>query len=193
MRSTCAALPLGVDVGGEDVPATLVERRGERDPLPVGRPPRLEVHRAVREQASSMLPVGRIEQPELDGIVAVGGVHDPPAVGRPVGLVVVAWPVGELPRLAWCPRAGARASPASNTPARVPSGDHATLLGPARGCGMNISRIVVRVADLDLLQYRRALCREAARRRGRQGESERPTATASRRHPHCLTAVPSSR
>ena len=102
-------------------------------------------------------PVAEIEQPELDGVVAVGGVDDPPPVGRPVGLVVVPGPVGELPRLGAARPAGARASPASSRPARSRRATRSTAAGPAGDLRDEHLAVVVRMADLDLLQHRRPL------------------------------------
>ena len=138
---------------------------------------------------------GEVEQPKLDRVVPVGGVDDAAAVGRPVGLVVVARAVGELARARRCRRAGARASPASSRPARCPSGDQVGGAGPAGRLGDEHLAVVVRMADLDLLQDGGALGGAGAGRRAdRDGERERreqPDDDGRRRDR--LTVVPASR
>ena len=82
-------------VGDEDVPAPVVQGRHEREMPAVGRPARLDVHRAVRRQGSH--GAGRqVEQLKLDRVVGVAREGDRPAVARPVGLVVVPGPRREL-------------------------------------------------------------------------------------------------
>ena len=81
----------------EDVEA-LVEAGGDEHQLPAVRgEARLDIDGAAAGQLRA-LAAGKLQPPQLDGVVLVGGVDDRAPVGRPVRLVVVSWPVGQLHR-----------------------------------------------------------------------------------------------
>ena len=82
---------------GEDVEA-LVEGRGDEHQLPPVRgEARLDVDRPAMGQLLA-LAAGKVQPPQLDGVVLVGGVDDRVPVGRPVRLVVVSGAIGQLHR-----------------------------------------------------------------------------------------------
>ena len=130
----------------------------------VRREARVEVHGAVGDE-SPRGPIAGVEHPDLQGVIAVGGVEDVPAVGRPVRLRVVAGAVGQLDGLA---RAEALA------PERALHGVHELLAvrGPRRSAraARDLREVhlpvVVRMGFVDLLEDR-----EALRRRERCGQA----------------------
>ena len=79
----------------EDVPAAVVQRRDERDARAVGRPARLEVYGAIGGERRDG-PGRQIEQLQLDPVMGIAREDDRPAIGRPIGLVVVYRTCGEL-------------------------------------------------------------------------------------------------
>ena len=72
----------------EHMPPPVVDRRDERDACAIGRPPWLDVHRAVRGQRGDGTR-RHVEPLQLDRIVVVAREDHRLAIGRPIGLVVV--------------------------------------------------------------------------------------------------------
>ena len=153
----------------EHVPPPLVLRGDERDAGAVRRPPRLEVHRAVARQRGAR-PVRGIQQAQLHGIVVVARVHDVPAVGRPVRLMVVSRARRELLRLV-----AIHALP----PERPPHGidDLGAVGGPGDGArpARHLRHVhlapVIGMRDEDLLE-RQLAPRGAALGRAGRGDEE---------------------
>ncbi len=151
LRETTRLARLAVGrVEHEHVEAPLERRGHERQPTAVGRPARLDVDRAVRQQRPA--PSAReLERAQLDGVVVIRGVGEQAAVGRPVGLVVVARPVRELAR-------DARVELDAPERAFDRDGQLLSVGGPggrgdaARGLGQVHLPVVVVVRDADLLQ-----------------------------------------
>ena len=150
----------------EDVPAPVVARGDERDAGAVRGPARLEVHGPIRRERPRRT-AREIEQLQLDGVLDVGRVDDESPVGRPIGLVVVPGPRGELLR-------HARSQPLPPqrplhgvdqlAPVRRPGGG----AGPARDLGDVHLTPVVGVGHVHLLQDRLALRRGGDGRRDEQ-------------------------
>ena len=65
---------------GVDVEAAVVDRRHEHQPPAVGGETWLDIDRAVACQGPGP-SAGGVQEPELDGVVPVGGEGDEPAVG----------------------------------------------------------------------------------------------------------------
>ena len=110
-----------------------------------------------------------VEQPQLHRVVPVGRVDDAPAVGRPVGLMVVSRAGGELARLV-AAEPLAPQPPLHGVDQLRPVRRPARGGGPARHLGDVHLAPVVGVGDADLLQHALAL-----RRRGRYGRRPPPT------------------
>ena len=163
-----------VQLADEHVKAPGVAGRDEREPFPVRRPARLEIHRAAVGQRSDLAAL-EIEQHEFDGVVVVAHEHDPFAVRRPVGLVVVARTRSELHG-----DAGVERLPPQAALHRVHEflavrrpGERAR---PARQLRqVHLAEIVV-VRNVDLLQHGRALGRrfdaEQQQRNGKQRRAQ---------------------
>src|SRR5687767_7058473 len=69
-----------IELSDEDMPPSVERRRHEGDAPSVGRPPRLEIHRAVRNQQSCS-PRPDLEHLERDSAAVVGDVGDEATIG----------------------------------------------------------------------------------------------------------------
>src|ERR1700675_2461041 len=68
---------------------SLICRRHKRQPLPVRRESRLQIHRAPGRHFPRP-PIPRIQRPQLNCVVIVAHKRHPPLIGRPIRLIVVA-------------------------------------------------------------------------------------------------------
>ncbi len=159
----------------EDVPAALVGRGHERDGSAVGRPVRLDIHRAVGDQRVGVdgLP---IHHPQLDRIIAIGGVDNAAAVGRPVGLMVVGAGRDLLDVHGARRRRRDRSGPERSLhrdDQLVPVGRPGDRGRTARHLRQIHLPVVVVVRELDLLEHRLALGQDGARGQQQEAADER--------------------
>ena len=83
------------EISGEYVEVLVVRSGDEGDALAVGRKARLEIYGAFSSELMGFFFL-EVERPEFQRVVGVGSVDDPAAVGRTVGLVIVAGALREL-------------------------------------------------------------------------------------------------
>src|SRR5579884_2586777 len=82
-------------IGAKNVEPFVVRRRNKNNLFSVGRPARLEIDGAAGGKLPGF-PRREVEQPQLHRALLIRNVYDALAVGRPIGLVVVPWAIGEL-------------------------------------------------------------------------------------------------
>ena len=95
--SPLAAGPPARNRQHEHVEPSLEGGRDVSDPRAVRRPPRVQIDGSVGDECAGG-PVGKIQDPQLQRVVAVGRIEDLFSVRRPVGLRVVTRSVGQLHR-----------------------------------------------------------------------------------------------
>ena len=141
---------VGDHVGGEDVPAAFVRGGDEGETPPVRRPARVDVHGAVRDEGRGGARLD-VEDAQLHGVGAVRHVRHMTSVRRPVGLMVVAGTIRELPRLV-----GPQPLPPEGALHRVDElravGRPGGGAGPRRHLGHVHLAPIIRMGNADLLQ-----------------------------------------
>ena len=187
-----ARIALFVQGDAVDVEAPVVDGGHEEQTSSVGREARLDVDCAVLRDRPRLAALG-LQKPELDGVVAVRGVGDETAVGRPVRLIIITGAIGDLQR-----HRRSEALPPQGPLHRVddlgPVGRPGDRAGPRGRLGQVHLAVVIMMRQLDLLQddlaHGRVLLRHGESGGGEKYYDQRPTEpSGAARHRACTLGI----